>query len=294
MKPDGFARLELERGAGRVDQLAPLRRVGLAQQPLERNRDEVHVAEILLAVAHRQLHGFRGSVNVVGAVEPHLREVEALEHVEREELGRALIGRRVLVDLVAAIIRRDRRLDFRRVAGEVLVAEQRRPAARRTRPSSARCRLCRSDRARRSDGRAGPVAAPFFRLDQLAEQTAGVGILEEVARRRTAGRPAGTASRSSGISPARATPSTAPARRRARSPARQSRWRAGAPARTSSCPSDRAGSTTHRSTPGTVPASSPSLSGSLLSLFFWYHSIVASFGAGPPALIDDTFFVFAS
>ena len=45
-------------------------------------------------------------------------------------------------------------------------------------------------------------------------------------------------------------------------------------------------------TPGTVAESRPSLSGSLPPLFLLYHSIVASFGAGPSALIDYTFLVF--
>jgi hypothetical protein len=47
-------------------------------------------------------------------------------------------------------------------------------------------------------------------------------------------------------------------------------------------------------TPGTVPESSVSLSGSFPPRFFWYHSMVASFGAVPSALMDTTVFVLAS
>jgi hypothetical protein len=67
----------------------------------------------------------------------------------------------------------------------------------------------------------------------------------------------------------------------------------------STCANDivpqRSSSRYHASTtPGTVPESSESLSGSLPSRFFLYHSIVASFGAVPSALIDTTVFAFAS
>ncbi len=47
-------------------------------------------------------------------------------------------------------------------------------------------------------------------------------------------------------------------------------------------------------TPGTVPASSPSLSGSSPLLCSLYHSIVASFGAVPSALSEMTLLARAS
>src|SRR5438034_3869126 len=47
-------------------------------------------------------------------------------------------------------------------------------------------------------------------------------------------------------------------------------------------------------TPGTVPESSVSLCGSFPPRFFWYHSIVASRGAVPSALMDTTAFALAS
>ena len=57
----------------------------------------------------------------------------------------------------------------------------------------------------------------------------------------------------------------------------------------------RSSSMYHASTtPGTVPERSVSLCGSLPSRFFWYHSIVASFGAVPSALIETTVLAFAS
>ena len=47
-------------------------------------------------------------------------------------------------------------------------------------------------------------------------------------------------------------------------------------------------------TPGSPPDSSPSLFGILLSLFFSYHSMVASLGARGSALMESTFFSRAS
>ena len=112
MNFSGTAGPQLQRGLRRIDQRPALARVLLRQQPLVRNLDEVHVAEIFLAVGERQLDRFDAGVDVVGAVVPHRLEVVAFEDVQREQLGRALVRRRILVDAIAAIVDRDRRLDL--------------------------------------------------------------------------------------------------------------------------------------------------------------------------------------
>ena len=139
----------------------------------------------------------------VGAVVPHLLQVVAFEDVQREQLGRALARRRILVDVVAAVVDRDRRLDLGGVAREVLVAEQPAVLLGKLRHRLARCRPCRSDRAPPAALRGGPSPRALFSAStSLRSVRASIRIPEDVARlrRRAAGQV--DASRSSDTSSA--------------------------------------------------------------------------------------------
>ncbi len=102
---------------------------------------------VRVAIGVRELQRLDHRVQVVGAVALHRLQVELLEDVERLEQHRALAAERLLVDVVAAVVRRRRLFDPREELGEVVELARRLVLLSEMRPSRARCRPCRSDRA---------------------------------------------------------------------------------------------------------------------------------------------------
>ena len=109
---------------GRVDELAALGRVLLAEKHVERNSGEVGVGVEGLAVGEGELGALDGGVDVVGRIVAHGLEVEVLEQVELLQEDRPLAPRPALMDPVAAVARGDRFLDSPPVARKVLGGQE--------------------------------------------------------------------------------------------------------------------------------------------------------------------------
>ena len=103
-EPLGSTGTKRKRSGRLIDQCTTLSGVLFRQQSGVRDLDEVHVAEVLLAISHREFRRFNRGVNVVGAVVTHRFQVIAFENSEREKFCGPLTRRSVLVDLIAAII----------------------------------------------------------------------------------------------------------------------------------------------------------------------------------------------
>ena len=175
---------QLQRRFLRIDQLAALARVLFRQQRVVRNLDEVHVAEEFLAIGHRELDRLDARVDVVGRVQPHLLHVVPFEQVQRDQLGGALIGRRVLVNLVAAIVGRHRRLDLRRIFREVFVAEQAAVLFRELRHLARDVAFVEAI-ARGLERLVPPFALRrLFRFDEFLQRSREIDVLEDGARLR--------------------------------------------------------------------------------------------------------------
>ena len=78
------ARTKRDRSRTLIDQLAPVGGIFFREQTGVGNLDEIHVAEIFLAIRKRQLNRFNAGVNIVGAVVPHRFQVVAFQNSERE------------------------------------------------------------------------------------------------------------------------------------------------------------------------------------------------------------------
>ena len=155
---------------------APLVGVPGAEQRVERDVGEVRVAVPRVAVRERELRALGDGVDEVRG--SHRREVEAGQQRELLEQHRALPPRPGLADRVAVVVERDRHLERRRPARQVVAGEQ--PVLvrgeDRLRHPAAVERV-----ARRVDARLARAAArarePLERLGQraVAEQPAGLG-----------------------------------------------------------------------------------------------------------------------
>ena len=80
----GHAGAQLQRSFLRIDQFAPRSRVILREKARVRDLDNVHVAQVLVTIGKRQLHGLRRNVYVIGAVVLQSLEIVALQEVQRE------------------------------------------------------------------------------------------------------------------------------------------------------------------------------------------------------------------
>ena len=97
-----------------------LRRIGLRQQRLRRNVDLPWVAVEGAPVREGELDDFGERVDVVGRVVPECRKVAGLEHVQHLEQGRPLAPETAAIDVDAAEVRPQRRLDLGSEGREIL------------------------------------------------------------------------------------------------------------------------------------------------------------------------------
>ena len=117
----------------------------------------------------------------VGAVVAQRFQVVAFEKIEGDEFGRSLAGGGILVDLVAAIVDRNWRLDFGGVFGEIFVAEQAAVGLGERRQFCGDVAFVEA--VARGFQRFVPALGliRFFGFDQLLQSAREIGILENLA-----------------------------------------------------------------------------------------------------------------
>ena len=104
----------------RLDEPAPLRRVGLAQQPLDRHRGARRIGHVGPRVGERQPNRLDRRVQRLDRARRRRRDVDSFENVQRDQRRDPLAVGRALVDRVAAVGRRERRLECRAVRGQIV------------------------------------------------------------------------------------------------------------------------------------------------------------------------------
>jgi len=120
-----IARGDSRVGALEIDQPAALIRVPLGQQALHRHAIEARIRIPPGQIRRRQPESAKLGHQSIGTAEPHLLEIEALEHVEHFQRGESLAIRRQLVDVVTTVIDRSRRHPFAVEIGEIQVGRTR-------------------------------------------------------------------------------------------------------------------------------------------------------------------------
>src|ERR1051326_4075356 len=96
----------------RIDELAAFLSVIVRKQSLVGDANEISVAEVFVPIGEGQLYGFDAGMDVSRAIVTESFEIIAFKEIQCEKLGGALVGRRVLINLVTAIIQGNGAFEF--------------------------------------------------------------------------------------------------------------------------------------------------------------------------------------
>ena len=185
LKPPGVTRRrQLRVGAAILDQCSALSRIVLLEEASDRDLDLLGVAEEPFAVGGRELERLGVAMQELERPRPKLRDVVALEDVQRHRHERPLRPRTARIHVNPAVGRVDWRLDTRALPAEILLGDRAAGLAHERRDLFGDVPLVhrvarRHDRVRPPDALVGALDR-----DEPAEERAELALDEDLAHAR--------------------------------------------------------------------------------------------------------------
>ena len=109
----------------RIDERRALLRVRFGEETFTRRLHKSWITVVGIAVGITQFQGFDDGVDVLRAIALHRLEIEVLQDVQRFQQHRTLASKGMFIDLIPAIIRCRRLLDFREKFRKIIQLEWR-------------------------------------------------------------------------------------------------------------------------------------------------------------------------